>query len=94
MASRTLANRSDGKGKRAQTAPVRPEVRETVAESRSRGSARLYPTKNDLPETTRVEVIGLLNQRLAECIDLQLQSKQAHWNVKGLWFVEAHQQGA
>ena len=44
---------------------------------------RLYPTKNDLPEETRVEAIELLNQRLADCIDLQTQCKQAHWNVKG-----------
>ena len=58
--------------------------------ARSRGSALLYSTKNDLPEATRVEVIGLLNQRLAECIDLQTQCKQAHWNVKGPSFIGLH----
>jgi starvation-inducible DNA-binding protein len=68
----------------------RPAAQETVPESRSREPARLYPTKNDLPETTRVEVIGLLNQRLAECIDLQTQCKQAHWNVKGPSFIGLH----
>ncbi len=52
--------------------------------------ARLYPTKNDLPETNRVQVVGLLNQRLAECIDLQTQCKQAHWNVKGPTFIALH----
>jgi DNA-binding transcriptional LysR family regulator len=31
----------------------------------------------------RHEVVELLNQRLADCIDLQTQCKQAHWNVKG-----------
>ena len=51
---------------------------------------RLYPTKNDLPEATRVEAIGLLNQHLADCIDLQLQTKQAHWNVKGPTFIALH----
>src|SRR2546422_5796395 len=51
---------------------------------------RLYPTKNDLPEAARREVIGLLNQRLADCIDLQTQCKQAHWNVKGPTFIALH----
>src|SRR5215831_1669959 len=52
--------------------------------------ARMYQTKNDLPESTRVEAIGLLNQRLAESIDLQTQCKQAHWNVKGASFIALH----
>jgi starvation-inducible DNA-binding protein len=53
-------------------------------------AALLYPTKNDLPEATRHEVIELLNQRLADCIDLQTQCKQAHWNVKGPTFIALH----
>src|SRR5881628_2281960 len=52
---------------------------------------RLYPTKNDLPEAARREAIGLLNQRLADCIDLQTQLKQAHWNVKGPTFIALHE---
>jgi starvation-inducible DNA-binding protein len=44
-----------------------------------------------LPEAIRVEVISLLNQRLAACIDLQLQCKQAHWNVKGPTFIALHE---
>ena len=51
---------------------------------------RLYPTKNDLSEDTRREAIGLLNQRLADGIDLQTQCKQAHWNVKGPTFIALH----
>src|ERR671937_1221376 len=51
---------------------------------------RLYTTKNDLPVDTRVEVTGLLNQRLADCIDLETQCKQAHWNVKGPNFIALH----
>jgi len=31
-----------------------------------------------------------LNQRLADCIDLQTQCKQAHWNVKGPTFIALH----
>jgi starvation-inducible DNA-binding protein len=65
-------------------------VRESIPEARVREPARLYTTKNDLPEETRVEVIALLNQRLADCIDLQTQCKQAHWNVKGTSFIGLH----
>jgi starvation-inducible DNA-binding protein len=56
----------------------------------STASTHLYTTKNDLPEAARTEAIGLLNQRLADCIDLQTQSKQAHWNVKGPSFIALH----
>ena len=51
---------------------------------------QLFPTKNDLPEGMRIEVITLLNQRLADAIDLQAQCKQAHWNVKGPSFIALH----
>jgi starvation-inducible DNA-binding protein len=50
----------------------------------------LFPTKNDLPEATRSRIADLLNQRLADCIDLQTQCKQAHWNVKGESFIGLH----
>lgn len=43
----------------------------------------MYQTRNDLPESARKSVMQLLNDRLAEAIDLQLQAKHAHWNVKG-----------
>ncbi|HUL03717.1 MAG TPA: DNA starvation/stationary phase protection protein Dps [Gemmatimonadales bacterium] len=51
---------------------------------------RLHPTKNDLSEATRLQVIDLFNQRLADAIDLQTQCKQAHWNVKGPAFIALH----
>jgi len=51
---------------------------------------RLFRTQNDLPAAARVELCGLLNQRLADCIDLQTQCKQAHWNVKGPSFIALH----
>lgn len=50
----------------------------------------LLQTKNDLPEDTRTSVVELLNQRLADCIDLQTHCKQAHWNVKGPSFIALH----
>jgi len=55
------------------------------------GDRVVYPTRNDLPEATRVAMIGLLNARLADAIDLQTQMKQAHWNVKGPTFISLHE---
>jgi starvation-inducible DNA-binding protein len=65
--------------------PVSREASETRFDVPS-----LYPTRNDLPEPTRAQVVGLLNQRLADAIDLQTQCKQAHWNVKGPAFIALH----
>lgn len=47
-------------------------------------------TRNDLPEETRSRMIELCNARLADCIDLQTQTKQAHWNVRGPSFWGLH----
>jgi starvation-inducible DNA-binding protein len=68
---------------------ARPAATRGAADTRY-DSTRLHPTKNDLPEATRIEAVGLLNQRLAECIDLATQCKQAHWNVKGHSFIDLH----
>src|SRR5436309_15639555 len=85
---KTPRRSKNGGGTRAPAARITEQP--TMPVSRERDSARLFPTKNDLPESIRVEVIPLLNQRLAECIDLQLQCKQAHWNVKGPSFIGLH----
>ena len=46
------------------------------------------PKKNTvLQEEQRAKLIELLNRRLADAIDLQLQSRQAYWNVKGPHFM-------
>jgi starvation-inducible DNA-binding protein len=50
----------------------------------------MYPTKNDLSEGVRTKAVELLNARLADAIDLQSQTKQAHWNVKGPSFIALH----
>jgi len=36
-------------------------------------------------------MINLLNQHLADAFDLYSQTKQAHWNVKGLQFIALHE---
>jgi len=51
----------------------------------------MYETENDIPAQTRLEVCGLLSQRLADAVDLQMQMKQAHWNVKGPHFIGLHE---
>lgn len=50
----------------------------------------MYKTKNDIPEKTRTEIIGILNANLANSVDLMHQAKQAHWNVKGQTFIALH----
>jgi starvation-inducible DNA-binding protein len=49
--------------------------------------------------TTRIDIkpklcgsmIALLNQQLADTLDLYTQVKQAHWNVKGPHFIALHE---
>jgi starvation-inducible DNA-binding protein len=53
-------------------------------------SGVVHPTLNDLPEDVRRQVVDLLNNELAAAIDFQLQTKQAHWNVKGPTFIALH----
>ena len=75
---------------RTVTPPRQPPASSRSASETRFTTARLYPTRNDLPEASRREAVGLLNQRLAGCIDLQTQCKQAHWNVKGPSFIALH----
>ncbi|MDB6037986.1 MAG: hypothetical protein JWM99_1827 [Verrucomicrobiales bacterium] len=64
------------------------KTRDGTAEA---ASTAPYETENDLPKNTRIGVIGIVNQRLADVIDLQTQLKQAHWNVKGPHFIGLHE---
>ena len=51
----------------------------------------MHRTKNDLPAKVRAKVIATLGDRLADATDLMLQTKQAHWNVKGDNFIALHE---
>jgi starvation-inducible DNA-binding protein len=51
----------------------------------------LHSTRIDLSQKTRARVVDLLNARLADALDLQMQAKQAHWNVKGPNFIGLHE---
>jgi starvation-inducible DNA-binding protein len=50
-----------------------------------------YETLIDIGELTRLTLARLLNQRLADMIDLFNQTKYAHWNVKGPEFIQLHE---
>jgi starvation-inducible DNA-binding protein len=50
----------------------------------------MFVTGIDISPKRRSEINILMNQRLAEAIDLQMQMKQAHWNVKGPAFIGLH----
>jgi starvation-inducible DNA-binding protein len=52
---------------------------------------KMYETENDISEKRRSELNALMNQRLASAVDLQMQMKQAHWNVKGPSFIGLHE---
>jgi starvation-inducible DNA-binding protein len=54
-------------------------------------TARTYPTSVGVPENNRQAIIALLNARLADSTDLRTQVKWAHWNVKGLHFIQLHE---
>jgi starvation-inducible DNA-binding protein len=51
----------------------------------------LHETKIDLAKGKREKLVGILNQSLADSIDLVYQAKQAHWNVKGPNFIALHE---
>ena len=53
--------------------------------------SKLHKTKNDLPQKAAREAVNLLNHSLADILDLGLQAKQAHWNVKGPYFIGLHE---
>jgi starvation-inducible DNA-binding protein len=51
----------------------------------------MHPTRIDLPARSRVRLERLLNERLADALDLAAAAKQAHWNVKGANFIALHE---
>jgi starvation-inducible DNA-binding protein len=51
----------------------------------------VFKTENDIPQQLRLKLNVLANQGLADAVDLQMQIKQAHWNVKGPHFIGLHE---
>ena len=52
---------------------------------------KLPSSRIDLSNEVRQEMATLLNQALADTTDLYSQTKQAHWNVKGMEFFQLHE---
>jgi starvation-inducible DNA-binding protein len=58
--------------------------------TRQKSKVRVFPTHIDIPPEKRAALIEMLNQTLADTLDLYTQVKQAHWNVKGTDFYQLH----
>src|SRR5437764_13483623 len=58
-----------------------------------RGGMAMQPfkTHNDVSSNSKSISIAILNERLADAIDLALLTKQAHWNIKGPQFIALHE---
>lgn len=54
-------------------------------------SNSMIQTHNDLSAKIRTLVATLLNERLADALDLYSHAKQAHWNVRGPGFIAIHE---
>jgi starvation-inducible DNA-binding protein len=50
----------------------------------------VYKSPSHLPEDARKKLADLLNARLADGLDLHMQIKVAHWNIKGPQFAALH----
>ncbi len=80
----------DRRGQRAPASKPSPSSRLASTSADDAASPLAFSTKNDLAMSPRHEAVVLLAQRLADCLDLQSQCKQAHWNVKGPYFIGLH----
>ena len=54
-------------------------------------TTNLYASAIDIPVAAREQLVDLLNQTLADTLDLKTQVEQAHWNVKGMQFIALHE---
>lgn len=53
-------------------------------------SSETQATRIDIAKDKRKQVSDLLNQLLADCSDLAMRTKHAHWNVTGSHFIGLH----
>ena len=52
---------------------------------------KMHKTMNPISENIRGSMIELLQTHLATAVDITYQTKQAHWNVKGMNFIAVHE---
>ncbi|MEM9775768.1 MAG: DNA starvation/stationary phase protection protein Dps [Chloroflexota bacterium] len=53
-------------------------------------TGKMHTSSHPLALEAREEMVALCNQQLANIFDLYAQTKQAHWNVKGMHFEALH----
>ncbi len=51
---------------------------------------RMYPNRVALSDEIKKQVVGVMQESLAEASDMYSQAKFAHWNVKGDNFYQLH----
>ena len=51
----------------------------------------LEPTRIEIPEPVRESLVDLLNDAVVQLTDLGIQTKLAHWNVRGPHFIAYHE---
>ena len=68
-----------------------PPTAQAPAAKSANAKTRTFRTSIDLAPDVRSSCITLLNARLADTFDLYSQLKQAHWNVKGMDFIQLHE---
>lgn len=51
----------------------------------------MHSTRIDITEKKRQHIVNILNQHLSSALDLSMQAKQAHWNVKSPNFKSLHE---
>lgn len=52
---------------------------------------RTFRTQVDIPAKKREQLVEMLNQHVADTLDLYSHAKQAHWNLKGKDFFQLHE---
>ncbi len=52
---------------------------------------KLHETRIDIEEGKRADLVELINSQLADTLTLYSHTKQAHWNVKGIYFNQMHE---
>ena len=52
---------------------------------------KMHKTMNPISENIRGSMVELLQTHLATAVDITYQTRQAHWNVKGMNFIAVHE---
>ncbi|MFM9873751.1 MAG: DNA starvation/stationary phase protection protein Dps [Fimbriimonadaceae bacterium] len=63
----------------------------TATATKEDSTTHLLSTRNTIADETRTTVIKTTNNAIASLIDLQLQTKQTHWNLRAPQFIAIHE---